>query len=100
MEMRPPEVPARGRRAGPAHAVVLACKSRDYFAAPLARAGCGPLVTTTGLMAPEAYTLDAILRAWAAGADADTVRTQAALAYAEYQKCSVSAAKRLFGAQR
>ncbi len=100
MELRTPDLPPRGSRTGPAHAVVLACKSRDYFTAPLTRAGCAPLVTTTGLMAPEAYTLDAIIRSWARRDDANTVRTQAAVAYAKYQKCSLSAARRLFGARR
>ena len=98
MEAPIPNLPARGPGGDPAHAVVLACKSRDYFTAPLARAGCEPLVTTTGLMAPEAYTLDAIIRSWAGGADPDAVRTQAAIAYAKYQKCGLPAARRLFGA--
>jgi len=84
----------------PAGAVVLACRSRAYFAAPLAEAGCTPLITTAGLMAPEAYTLDAILRARAAGAPAETVHLRAAEAYARYQRCSLRAAKRLFVAGR
>ena len=54
---------------------------------------------TYGLMAPEAYTLDAIIRSWAAGDNPDTVRLKAAQAYAKYQKCSLPAAKRLFGAE-
>jgi len=79
-------------------AVVLACKSRFHFLEPLRKAGAQPLVTTTGFMAPEAYTLDAIIRSWAAGDPAETVCRNAAAAYAEYQKCSVRAAKRLFAA--
>lgn len=82
--------------AGPARAIVLACKSRDDFVEPLRRAGCSPLITTSGLMAPEAYTLDAALRSWAAGEPAATTHLRAARAYATYQKCSLSAAKRLF----
>jgi hypothetical protein len=77
-------------------AVVLACKSRSYFLEPLRKAGAQPLVTTTGFMAPEAYTLDAILRSWAAGDPAEAICRNAADAYAEYQKCSVRAAERLF----
>ncbi len=80
----------------PAGAVVLACKSRDYFAAPLRAARCPRLILTTGFMAPEAYILDAVLRAWAANSPAGTIHLRAAEAYAKYQRCSISAAKRLF----
>ena len=95
------DYPAYGGKINPPEAVVLACKSHAYFAGPLRKAKCSPLVTTTGLMAPEAYSLDAILRAWAAGKDADACRRAAALAYGEYQKdCSLPAAMRLFLAGR
>jgi len=80
----------------PAGAVVLACKSRDYFSAPLQAAKCPPLILTTGFMAPEAYTLDAVIRAWSAGRPADAIHLSAAKAYAKYQRCSISAGKRLF----
>ncbi len=80
----------------PAGAVVLACKSRDYFSAPLKAAKCPPLTLTTGFMAPEAYTLDAVIHAWAAGRSADAIHLRAAEAYAKYQRCRLSAAKRLF----
>jgi hypothetical protein len=80
----------------PTRAVVLACKSSAYFAEPLRRAGCKPLLLTTGLMAPEAYTLDAALRSWARGDDDATTRLRAAEAYAEHQQCSLQAAQRLF----
>ena len=86
------------RKAGPECAVVLACKSRDYFLEPLKTAGCRPLITTTGFMAPEAYTLDAIVRSWAAGEPPASTRKKAAAAYARYQRCSRRAAERLFAA--
>jgi hypothetical protein len=89
-------VPENTGGPNPRFAVVLACKSRDFFLAPLARAKCAPLITTSQLMAPEAYTLDAIVRSWAAGADPEAVRRKAAAAYAKYQKCSVAAAERIF----
>jgi hypothetical protein len=85
--------------AGPAGAIVLDCKSRDYFKEPLAAAGCRALLLTAGFMAPEAYTLDAAVRAWAAGSDPKAIRRRAAAAYAEYQKCSVAAGERLFVAE-
>jgi hypothetical protein len=75
--------------------IVLACISRRYFAAPLTSAGSHPLLWTTGLMAPEAYTLKAALDGWVAGETDAQVSERAAQAYAKYQKCSVSAARRL-----
>jgi uncharacterized protein len=96
MDVRLDVFPSRKGRAGPECAVILACKSRDYFTAPLKSAGCRALLTTTGFMAPEAYTLDAVLRSWAAGDRAETTRRKAGEAYAKYQKCSRSGALRLF----
>lgn len=98
MDARPAARPARSRRPRHRAAVVLACKSREYFLAPLRRAGCPPLITTTGLMAPEAYTLEAIVRSWAAGETPARTREAAAAAYAKYQKCGLGAARRLFAA--
>jgi hypothetical protein len=92
----PESFPTRVGPNGPGGAVVLACKSREYFAKPLADARCPLLIATTGLMAPEAYVLDAILQAWTAGSNAPAMQQRAAEAYAKYQKCSLSAAKGLF----
>lgn len=80
----------------PKGAVVLACKSRSYFGEPLERLGCPPMVTTSGFMAPEAYALEAIVREWAGGADGRAMASAAATAYSKYQKCGISAARRLF----
>jgi hypothetical protein len=97
MDMQLAETPERAGP-NPAGAVVLACKSRAYFLEPLRKAGCPALVTTTQLMAPEAYTLDAIIRSFAAGEAAETVARRAAAAYAAYQKCTVAAAEKMFAA--
>jgi len=99
MDVRLSEFPKGSGRGSPECAVVLACKSRDYFVKPLAAARCRPLITTTGLMAPEAYTLDAIIRSWAAGDAAAVTRRKAGAAYAKYQKISQRAAERLFAAR-
>ena len=48
-------------------------------------------------MAPEAYTLHAIIQAWIAGADDRQVRQAAARAYDRFQKTGRRAAERLFG---
>lgn len=81
----------------PYGAIVLACKSAPYFEDRLRGLGCRLFVSTTGFMAPEAYTLDAIVRSWAAGESAKALRHAAAEAYARYQRCSIVAAERLFG---
>jgi hypothetical protein len=96
MDLRLDSYPEHRGQPNPKAAVVLACKSAEYFAEPLRKAKCRPLVTTTGLMAPEAYTLDAIVRSWAEGEPPRTVRGKAAEAYDKYQKCGLSAAERLF----
>jgi len=76
-------------------AIILACSSQRYFQAPLRSSGASPLLWTTGLMAPEAYTLEAAVDAWALGADAATVRERAASAYHAHQHCGLQAARRL-----
>lgn len=95
MEVPQPELPQTVSPPTPA-AVVLACKSLPYFQPPLAKLRCRMLIGTTGLMAPEAYTLDAILRSWNQGQSPQAVRAAAAEAYARHQKCSVQAAMGLF----
>lgn len=77
-------------------AAVFACASGDYFADLLAHAGAHRLVMTTGLMAPEAYLLEALVETWGAGGDPAAVREAVAQAYRRYQKCSLKAARALF----
>ena len=98
MEHELNKLPAPADAPRPRCAVVLACKSDAYFSKPLRQVGCLPLITTTGLMAPEAYTLEAIVRTWADDGGATAVRSAAAAAYARYQRCSLPAAMRLFHA--
>jgi hypothetical protein len=96
MEMELDPWPANSGKPNPRGAVVLACKSREYFLAPLRRAKCRPLVTTTSLMAPEAYTLEAIIDSWANDGKDSDIRLRAAQAYAKYQKIALEPAKRMF----
>jgi hypothetical protein len=79
-------------------AIVLACASKSYFATGLRTTGAQPLLWTTGLMAPEAYTLKAALDGWIARESAEQIRQRAAAAYSKYQKTSLTAAQRLFSA--
>lgn len=76
-------------------AIVLACISKKYFKEAIASSGANPLLWTTGLMAPEAYTLKAAIDGWIEHESAEQIRTRAARAYNHYQKCGLKAAKRL-----
>jgi hypothetical protein len=80
----------------PRSVVVLACASKAYFAPYLKYASANPLLWTTGLMAPEAYTLKAALDGWIASEDGNSIRQRAAQAYDAYQHCGLRAAQRLF----
>jgi hypothetical protein len=76
--------------------IVLACASKPYFAPYIRRTGAQPLLWTTGLMAPEAYTLKAALDGWIANEDDEAIRGRAAQAYDRYHKCGGRAALKLF----
>jgi hypothetical protein len=77
-------------------AIVLACASRSFFRDLLRKSGATPLLWTTNLMAPEAYTLKAAVDGWMLQESKEQIRKRAAAAYAHYQKCSDAAAMRLF----
>lgn len=96
MEYHLGEVPKPKAGAAPRSSIVLACASKSYFLKPLQHGGSHPLLLTTGLMAPEAYTLDAAVRAWFDGKGAAEIRDAAGAAYHKYQKCGLRAATRLF----
>jgi hypothetical protein len=95
MDFAAPTLPRSSRVGSAAASIVLACISNDYFPALLGEHSV-PLLMTTGLMAPEAYTLDAALTSWFSGQGSQEVRRAAAGAYARYQKTSERAALRLF----
>lgn len=76
-------------------AIILACMSRNYFSSHLSSTKAYPVVWTTGLMCPEAYTLHDALESYLNNEPAEAVRNSAAAAYSKYQKCSIKAAKNL-----
>ncbi len=80
----------------PRSAAALACASKPYFEERLTAVGAHALLLTTGLMAPEAYTLDAAIRTWASGGDTEATGEAAASSYNRYQKCGIKGARRLF----
>lgn len=75
--------------------IILACYSKQYFSKHLKQSNVNPLLLTTGLMSPEAYTIDAVIRGYINNEACDKIRSEAALAYSKYQNCSVKAAKNL-----
>ena len=76
-------------------AIILACYSKSYFSQHLKSTGATPLLWTSGLMCPEAYTLHDAVHEWINKNSAATIRASAAKAYSKYQKCSMKAAQNL-----
>jgi hypothetical protein len=76
-------------------AVILACASRSYFSPHLKNTGAEPLLWTSNLMAPEAYTLHDAIEGWIINETPQQVRVRAAAAYARYQKISRRSAQNL-----
>jgi len=95
------ETPSPASKESPAKsAIILACASKSHFVDHLHTTGAHPLLLTTGLMAPEAYTLDSALRSWIAKGTTAAAIEGAARAYNRYQKCGVGPARRLFWGQQ
>lgn len=76
-------------------AIILACISKRYFASHLSDTKARPLVWSTGLMSPEAYTLHDALESYIRNEPAETIRNYAAKAYTKFQHCGEKAAMRL-----
>lgn len=91
LDSTPQSLDERERRA-----IILACISKKYFAAPLKSTGASPLLWTTNLMAPEAYILSAAIDGWMKKESDEQVRLRAAKAYNTYQHCGLRAANNLF----
>lgn len=75
--------------------IILACYSKSYFSEHLKAANVNPVVWTTGLMCPEAYTLHNALSGYVNSETNEQVRSRAALTYSSYIKCSEKAARHL-----
>ncbi|EDP71094.1 hypothetical protein FBALC1_01382 [Flavobacteriales bacterium ALC-1] len=76
-------------------AIVLACVSKSYFKPYFEKSKVNPLVWTTGLMAPEAYTLKSAIDGWILNETDTQIRERAAQAYHKYQKCGIRGARNL-----
>lgn len=79
----------------PRDCIILACKSKPYFSEYIKNTKSNPLVWTTGLMAPEAYTIHDALTGYVQEESPEAIRTRAAAAYSKFQKCSLKASKNL-----
>jgi len=77
-------------------AIVLCCKSDDYFSANLKAAGARPILTTTQFMYPGAFILHDALEVWLAGGKPETMREAAGRAYAKNQGISVRSGTGVF----
>ncbi|MCH2198838.1 MAG: hypothetical protein MK081_08635 [Flavobacteriales bacterium] len=76
--------------------IILACYSHDYFSPEIEQTGANPLLWTTHLMAPEAYTLKSAIDGWLLGESGKQIDERAAITYQKYQKCSLKGAHNLF----
>lgn len=76
-------------------AIILACYSKEFFSPYFEKTGANPLVWSTGLMAPEAYTLKWALDGWIQKKNDNEIRELAAQAYNHYQKCGIRGARNL-----
>jgi hypothetical protein len=90
------DMPDKKRKGSGPAAALLACRSKAYFYPFLQKMECSQVLLTTGLMAPEAYTLEAALEAWLAGNGSDEIEKAAARAYDKHQSCDFRAAMGLF----
>lgn len=77
-------------------AAVIACISGDYFIERLNYLKAYPILTTTNLLAPEAYVLESVVDNWAKLEDGQAFKTGAGKAYHRFQNCGVKGATRLF----
>lgn len=75
--------------------IILACVSKTFFKPYIKNAKSRPLVWTTQLMAPEAYTVHDAISGYVLNETPEQIHARAAKAYSKYQKCSLKAANKL-----
>ncbi len=77
-------------------AIVLCCKSQDYFSPHLQAVRAKPILLTTQLMYPGAFILRSTLEGWIKNESVAALRERAAESYAANQKISIKAARGIF----
>ncbi|SEL83474.1 hypothetical protein SAMN04487910_3410 [Aquimarina amphilecti] len=80
----------------PKDVMILACYSKSYFSPEIEKANANPVLWTTHLMAPEAYTLKAAIDGWMRNESGKQIDERAAQSYHKYQKCGIRGARNLF----
>ncbi|MHB9133081.1 MAG: hypothetical protein ACYDBB_18590 [Armatimonadota bacterium] len=80
----------------PKEVLLFCCTSSTFFRPWMQQAGAHPLIWTTNLMCPEAYTLKVALDGWISGDSPQRIHEKVAKTYSQYQRCSVKAARGLF----
>ncbi|WP_295120767.1 hypothetical protein [uncultured Chitinophaga sp.] len=95
MDAALPAYPAKANDR-PRDVAIFACASKQYFTAPIRKTGANPLMWTTHLMSPEAYTLDAMIDSWLLKEQPAVTHRKVAAAYDKYQHCGLKGAGRLF----
>lgn len=76
--------------------VILACKSKKYFTNYIHQAKAKPILWTSDLMCPEAYTIHDLLQVYINNPnDIVSMNNSAAQAYSKHQKCGLRASKNL-----
>lgn len=88
--------PAAATAVKPADAMVLCCKSQNYFRERMEASGLRPVLMTTQNMYPGSFLLHDALEPWFAGRDRAAIRKAAGAAYARNQKISVAAGTGVF----
>jgi len=76
--------------------IILACYSKDFFIDEIKQAQANPVLWTTHLMAPEAYTLKSAIDGWLVNETPEQIDERAAQTYNQYQKCGIRGARNLF----
>lgn len=76
--------------------IILGCYSKSYFKEDIKKANANPILWTTHLMAPEAYTLHSAFNGWIKNENGEQIEERAAQTYNQYQKCGINGARNLF----
>lgn len=76
--------------------IILGCYSKSYFKEDIKSASAKPILWTTHLMAPEAYTLHSAIEGWIKNETGQQIEERAAQTYHKYQNCGIRGARNLF----
>ena len=76
--------------------IILACYSKEFFGDEVKQSKANPILWTTHLMAPEAYTLKSAIDGWILNESGAQIKERAAQTYNKYQKCGIKGARNLF----